>query len=152
MHLTEDFTDFDLVAFEEKVLLSFYTSTNVTLSFTYDRVSFFTRHHHRHVQHRRHFHQSNHLYNKQSCSHCFAKELAQLGMPQGIVMRHRPTHFQHLFSGSHYAAGYHPLLLLLSLFVLVPSLCSLACCVSLFSVLPITSAPFAMVPCWYYAV
>ena len=28
-------------------------------------------------------------------------------MPQGIVMRHRPTHFQHLFSGSHYAAGYY---------------------------------------------
>ena len=22
-------------------------------------------------------------------------------------MRHRPTHFQHLFSGSHYAAGYY---------------------------------------------
>jgi len=35
------------------------------------------------------------------------KELARLGMPQGIVMRHRPTHFQHLFSGSHYAAGYY---------------------------------------------
>jgi len=34
-------------------------------------------------------------------------ELARLGMPQGIVMRHRPTHFQHLFSGSHYAAGYY---------------------------------------------
>ncbi len=35
------------------------------------------------------------------------RELARLGMPQGIVMRHRPTHFQHLFSGSHYAAGYY---------------------------------------------
>jgi peptidyl-dipeptidase Dcp len=34
-------------------------------------------------------------------------ELARLGMPQGIIMRHRPTHFQHLFSGSHYAAGYY---------------------------------------------
>ncbi len=34
-------------------------------------------------------------------------ELARLGMPQGIVMRHRPTHFQHLFSGSSYAAGYY---------------------------------------------
>jgi peptidyl-dipeptidase Dcp len=34
-------------------------------------------------------------------------ELERLGMPQGIVMRHRPTHFQHLFSGSHYAAGYY---------------------------------------------
>jgi len=30
-------------------------------------------------------------------------ELERLGMPQGIVMRHRPCHFQHLFSGSHYA-------------------------------------------------
>jgi len=35
------------------------------------------------------------------------KELGRLGMPQGIVMRHRPLHFQHLFSGSHYAAGYY---------------------------------------------
>jgi peptidyl-dipeptidase Dcp len=35
------------------------------------------------------------------------RELARLGMPQGIVMRHRPTHFQHLFSGSHYAASYY---------------------------------------------
>jgi len=34
-------------------------------------------------------------------------ELARLGMPQGIVMRHRPTHFQHLFTGSDYAAGYY---------------------------------------------
>ena len=34
-------------------------------------------------------------------------ELTRLGMPQGIIMRHRPTHFQHLFSGSHYAAGYY---------------------------------------------
>merc|ERR1711966_501856 len=34
-------------------------------------------------------------------------ELAMLGMPQGIVMRHRPAHFQHLFSSSHYAAGYY---------------------------------------------
>jgi len=34
------------------------------------------------------------------------QELARLGMPQGIVMRHRPTHFQHLFSTSGYAAGY----------------------------------------------
>lgn len=34
------------------------------------------------------------------------QELERLGMPQGIVMRHRPTHFQHLFSTSHYAAGY----------------------------------------------
>jgi peptidyl-dipeptidase Dcp len=35
------------------------------------------------------------------------KELARLGMPQGIVMRHRPPHFQHLFSTSMYAAGYY---------------------------------------------
>jgi peptidyl-dipeptidase Dcp len=34
-------------------------------------------------------------------------ELERLGMPQGIVMRHRPCHFQHLFSSSHYAAGYY---------------------------------------------
>jgi peptidyl-dipeptidase Dcp len=35
------------------------------------------------------------------------KELDRLGMPQGIVMRHRPGHFQHLFSTSAYAAGYY---------------------------------------------
>jgi len=35
------------------------------------------------------------------------KELERLGMPQGIVMRHRPAHFQHLFSTSAYAAGYY---------------------------------------------
>ena len=34
-------------------------------------------------------------------------ELQRLGMPSGIVMRHRPAHFQHLFSSSHYAAGYY---------------------------------------------
>lgn len=34
-------------------------------------------------------------------------ELERLGMPQGIIMRHRPAHFQHLFSSSHYAAGYY---------------------------------------------
>lgn len=34
-------------------------------------------------------------------------ELERLGMPKGIVMRHRPAHFQHLFSSSHYAAGYY---------------------------------------------
>ncbi len=34
-------------------------------------------------------------------------ELARLGMPQGIVMRHRPCHFQHLFASSHYASGYY---------------------------------------------
>lgn len=34
-------------------------------------------------------------------------ELERLGMPAGIVMRHRPAHFQHLFSTSMYAAGYY---------------------------------------------
>jgi len=34
-------------------------------------------------------------------------ELERLGMPRGIVMRHRPAHFQHLFSTSSYAAGYY---------------------------------------------
>jgi len=36
-----------------------------------------------------------------------AKQMERMGMPKGIVMRHRPTHFQHLFSSSHYAAGYY---------------------------------------------
>lgn len=37
----------------------------------------------------------------------FEKEyLDQIGMPQGIVMRHRPAHFAHLFASSGYAAGY----------------------------------------------
>lgn len=35
------------------------------------------------------------------------QELARLGMPQGIVMRHRLPHFQHLFSSSSYAAAYY---------------------------------------------
>jgi peptidyl-dipeptidase Dcp len=35
------------------------------------------------------------------------EELERLGMPKGIIMRHRPAHFQHLFSSSHYAAGYY---------------------------------------------
>lgn len=34
-------------------------------------------------------------------------ELDRLGMPEGIVMRHRPAHFQHLFSTNMYAAGYY---------------------------------------------
>lgn len=38
----------------------------------------------------------------------FEKEyLAEIGMPQGIVMRHRPAHFAHLFASSSYAAGYY---------------------------------------------
>ena len=35
------------------------------------------------------------------------KELERLGMPQGITMRHRPAHFQHLFASEMYAAGYY---------------------------------------------
>jgi len=35
------------------------------------------------------------------------EELARLNMPQGIPMRHRPAHFQHLFSSSSYAAAYY---------------------------------------------
>src|SRR5205814_1661069 len=34
-------------------------------------------------------------------------ELARIGMPREIVMRHRLPHFDHLFSGSAYAAGYY---------------------------------------------
>jgi peptidyl-dipeptidase Dcp len=34
-------------------------------------------------------------------------ELARLGMPDGIVMRHRLPHFGHLFSSANYAAGYY---------------------------------------------
>lgn len=34
-------------------------------------------------------------------------ELARLGMPSGIVMRHRTPHFAHVFSGEGYAAGYY---------------------------------------------
>jgi peptidyl-dipeptidase Dcp len=33
--------------------------------------------------------------------------LARIGMPAEIVMRHRPTHFQHVFAGSGYAAAYY---------------------------------------------
>ena len=35
-----------------------------------------------------------------------ARELARIDMPREIVMRHRPTHFQHLFGGG-YAAAYY---------------------------------------------
>ena len=34
-------------------------------------------------------------------------DLARIAMPAEIVMRHRLPHFQHLFSGSGYAAGYY---------------------------------------------
>jgi peptidyl-dipeptidase Dcp len=33
--------------------------------------------------------------------------LARIGMPAEIVMRHRPTHFQHVFSGNGYASAYY---------------------------------------------
>ena len=33
--------------------------------------------------------------------------LEEIGMPREIVARHRPAHFQHLFAGSGYAAGYY---------------------------------------------
>jgi peptidyl-dipeptidase Dcp len=32
---------------------------------------------------------------------------ARMQMPDEVVMRHRPPHFQHIFSGDHYAAGYY---------------------------------------------
>jgi peptidyl-dipeptidase Dcp len=35
------------------------------------------------------------------------EELARLGMPEQIVMRHRPTQFNHIFSCDEYAAGYY---------------------------------------------
>ncbi|HEX2541896.1 MAG TPA: M3 family metallopeptidase [Caldimonas sp.] len=34
-------------------------------------------------------------------------ELERLGLPAGVGVNHRLTHFQHLFSGSAYAAGYY---------------------------------------------
>jgi peptidyl-dipeptidase Dcp len=33
--------------------------------------------------------------------------LERIGMPAEIVMRHRPTHFAHVFSGGGYASGYY---------------------------------------------
>jgi peptidyl-dipeptidase Dcp len=33
--------------------------------------------------------------------------LARIGMPAEIVMRHRPTHFGHVFSGGSYASAYY---------------------------------------------
>ena len=35
------------------------------------------------------------------------KDLERIAMPAEIVMRHRLPHFQHLFSGGGYAAGYY---------------------------------------------
>lgn len=36
-----------------------------------------------------------------------AEILSKIGMPEAIVMRHRTPHFQHVFSGGHYASGYY---------------------------------------------
>jgi peptidyl-dipeptidase Dcp len=36
-----------------------------------------------------------------------AQLMAEIGMPPEIVMRHRPTHFAHIFSGGGYAAAYY---------------------------------------------
>jgi len=36
-----------------------------------------------------------------------ARELAKIGMPAEIAMRHRPQQFGHVFSGGNYAAGYY---------------------------------------------
>jgi peptidyl-dipeptidase Dcp len=33
--------------------------------------------------------------------------LDRIGMPREIGLRHRPAHFQHLFAGGGYAAGYY---------------------------------------------
>lgn len=35
------------------------------------------------------------------------QELEKLGMPASIIMRHRTPHFQHVFSGDSYSAGYY---------------------------------------------
>lgn len=36
-----------------------------------------------------------------------ADVMAEIGMPAEIVMRHRPTHFGHIFAGDGYSAGYY---------------------------------------------
>ena len=36
-----------------------------------------------------------------------AETRQRMRMPDEVVMRHRPPHFQHIFSGDHYAAGYY---------------------------------------------
>jgi peptidyl-dipeptidase Dcp len=36
-----------------------------------------------------------------------AKTLDRIGMPEEIVMRHRPPHFGHVFSGGYYASAYY---------------------------------------------
>jgi peptidyl-dipeptidase Dcp len=40
--------------------------------------------------------------------HAFERaELARIGMPAEIALRHRPQQFSHIFSGDHYACGYY---------------------------------------------
>jgi peptidyl-dipeptidase Dcp len=40
--------------------------------------------------------------------HAFERdELEKIGMPEEIAMRHRPSHFGHIFSSGYYAAGYY---------------------------------------------
>jgi peptidyl-dipeptidase Dcp len=34
-------------------------------------------------------------------------EMEKIGMPEEIMLRHRPQQFSHIFSGDHYAAGYY---------------------------------------------
>lgn len=36
-----------------------------------------------------------------------AETLTRIGMPEEIVMRHRPAHFAHVFSGDGYSSGYY---------------------------------------------
>ena len=36
-----------------------------------------------------------------------AATLAKLGMPHGIIMRHRTPHFQHVFAGDGYSSAYY---------------------------------------------
>jgi peptidyl-dipeptidase Dcp len=36
-----------------------------------------------------------------------AQTRERMRMPEEVVLRHRPPHFQHIFSGDHYAAGYY---------------------------------------------
>src|SRR5690625_944508 len=38
---------------------------------------------------------------------CEAETLAGIGMPEAILMRHRTPHFQHVFAGDGYSAGYY---------------------------------------------
>lgn len=35
------------------------------------------------------------------------EELTRIGMPEGMVMRHRTPHFAHVFAGDGYSAGYY---------------------------------------------